>query len=111
MKKQATFTLCGKTYQAPMQICGFFAPEDERYEVILPYLKEGLENNDEVLNILESTSYDDHCGRLSNAGIDVVNGKIHKNPHDIEPMKFLPILIKRKMRFYRKQAANSSQTT
>ncbi len=64
-------TICGEIHTAPMHICGFFNSEDERYEVILPYLKEGLENNEEVLNILESTSYTDHCERMSNAGISV----------------------------------------
>lgn len=71
MAKHSSLTLCGETHQAPMHICGFFDSEDERYEIILPYLKEGLENNEEVLNILESTSYPDHCERLSNAGIPV----------------------------------------
>lgn len=42
-----------------------------RYDVILPYLKEGLQKNDEVLNILESTSFHDHCERLIQAGIPV----------------------------------------
>jgi hypothetical protein len=70
MKKQP-LTLCGEKHVAPMHICGFFDSEDERYDVILPYLKEGLENNEEVLNILESTSYQDHCKRLNNAGIPV----------------------------------------
>lgn len=71
MKKNQTLTLCGEIYSEPMHICGFFASEDERYEVILPYLKEGLENNEEVLNILESTSYTNHCERLSQSGISV----------------------------------------
>jgi hypothetical protein len=60
-----------RCHSTPLHICGFFDSENERYEVILPYLKEGLENNEEVLNILESTSYPDHCQRLSNAGIPV----------------------------------------
>ncbi len=64
-------TLCGEKLSAPIHICGFFDSEDERYEVILPYLKEGLEANEEVLNILESTSYSDHCNRLYKAGIAV----------------------------------------
>lgn len=71
MTKHTSLTLCGEIHQAPMHICGFFDSEDERYDIILPYLKEGLENNEEVLNILESTSYPDHCERLSNAGIAV----------------------------------------
>src|ERR1700741_5426579 len=71
MKIRQPLTLCGEQLSAPMHICGFFDSEDERYDVILPYLKEGLENNEEVLNILESTSYTDHCQRLSDAGISV----------------------------------------
>lgn len=71
MQKQKSLTLCGEVHTAPMHICGFFDSEDERYEVILPYLKEGLEGNDEVLNILESTSHADHCERLEQAGISV----------------------------------------
>lgn len=71
MKIQQPLTICGEKHSAPMHICGFFDSEDERYDVILPYLKEGLENNEEVLNILESISYSDHCERLSQAGIPV----------------------------------------
>lgn len=54
-----------------MHICGFFDSEEERYEIILPYLKEGLDNNEEVLDILESTSYSSHYQRLSKSGIPV----------------------------------------
>jgi hypothetical protein len=71
MQKHQSLTLCGEVHSAPMHVCGFFDSEDERYEVILPYLKEGMENNEEVLNILETTSYADHCKRLSGAGIPV----------------------------------------
>ena len=71
MKQSTSLTLCGEHHHAPMHVCGFFDSEDERYEVILPYMKEGLENHEEVLNILESTSFPDHYERLSNAGIPV----------------------------------------
>lgn len=71
MEKQQSFTLCGESLLAPMHICGFFNSHDERYDVILPYLKEGLENNEEVLNILESAAHHEHCDRLSKAGIPV----------------------------------------
>jgi hypothetical protein len=66
-----TLTLCGEKLSTPMHVCGFFDSEDERYDVMLPYLKEGLENKEEVLTILESTSFADHCERLSKAGITV----------------------------------------
>lgn len=78
MKINQPLTLCGEKLSASMHICGFFDSEDERYEVILPYLKEGLENNEEVLNILESTSYSDHCNRLNKAGV-AVNEKLESS--------------------------------
>lgn len=68
---EKSFTLCGQIHAAPMHICGFFDSEDKRYDVILPFLKEGLEKNDEVLNILESTSFENHCNRLAQVGIPV----------------------------------------
>lgn len=68
---QNSFTVCGETFVGPMHICGFFDSEEERYDVILPYIKEGLENNEEVINILESTSHRDHCDRLAKVGIAV----------------------------------------
>lgn len=71
MGEQTTLTICGEVHTSPMHICGFFDSEEERYETILPYLKEGLENNEEILNILETTSHDDHCQRLEEAGIAV----------------------------------------
>lgn len=71
MDKQKSFTVCGEQHNAPMHICGFFDSEDERYNIILPYLKEGLENNEEALTILESTSFANHCERLAGAGIAV----------------------------------------
>ena len=71
MQKDHQLTLCGEIHSAPIHVCGFFDSEEERYNVILPYLKEGLENREEVLNILESTSYSEHCERLSRAGIPV----------------------------------------
>lgn len=69
--KEQYFSVCGERLLAPMHICGFFDSVDQQYEIILPYLKEGLANKEEVLNILESTSYDEHCERLAGVGVPV----------------------------------------
>jgi len=69
MKKQQSITLCGETLKGPRHICAFFDSREEQYEVLLPYFKEGLDNKEEVITILESHSHGDHCSRLSHAGM------------------------------------------
>ncbi len=68
---QQPLTICGETLHAPIHICAFFDSRDEQYEVILPYMKEGLANQEKVVNILESACHHEHCERLANAGIPV----------------------------------------
>ncbi|WP_291143613.1 hypothetical protein [Flavobacterium sp. UBA7680] len=53
MNKQTSFSICGESLLAPMHICGFFDSREQQYEVIIPYIMEGLEANDKVINILE----------------------------------------------------------
>jgi hypothetical protein len=69
MAKKHSATLCGETLTGSVHVCAFFDSKDEQYEVLLPYYKEGLERNEEVLTILESRTHKDHVKRLSNAGI------------------------------------------
>ncbi len=70
MTKQA-LTICGEIHYAPIHICAFFDSRDEQYNVILPYIQEGLDNQEKVINILEGACHHEHCERLLNAGISV----------------------------------------
>jgi hypothetical protein len=63
--------LCGQDISRPGHICAFFDSREEEYDVLLPYLKEGVEANDEVLNVLDGHRVEDHRGRLERAGIPV----------------------------------------
>lgn len=63
------FSVFGESLSAPMHICGFFDSKEQQYEVILPYILEGLENNEKVVNILDGTLHTEHCKCLSNHGI------------------------------------------
>lgn len=71
MKRQQSVTLCGETLYGPRHICAFFDSREEQYDVLMPYFKEGLDNKEEVITILESHTHHDHCCRLSDAGISV----------------------------------------
>ncbi len=70
-KKQQTFTLCGETLTGPMHICAFFDSREEQYETLLPWIKEGINNKEEIVNILHGDLHCDHCSRLSKADIAV----------------------------------------
>jgi len=64
-------TLCGKKLKGLRHVCAFFASEEEMYEVLNPYLKEGIDVGDQVVTILESHSHTDHLAHLNEAGIEV----------------------------------------
>lgn len=66
-------TLCGKQLHGVRHICAFFDSRDEQYEVLTPYLKEGIDRGDQVLTILESKTHADHRERLTAAGIPVAD--------------------------------------
>jgi MEDS: MEthanogen/methylotroph, DcmR Sensory domain len=71
MNNQQSVTLCGETLTGSQHICAFFDSREEQYEILLPWLKEGIDNHEEVLNILAGNSHHDHCARLTEAGIPV----------------------------------------
>ncbi len=75
MKKKQTFSICGETLTGPMHICAFFDSRDEQYKTLLPWIKEGINNKEEVINILHSDQHCDHCDQLSQAGIPVEDAK------------------------------------
>lgn len=62
-------TLCGKQLHGLRHICAFFESENEQYDILTPYLKEGIDIGDRVVTILESDSHLGHFARLESAGI------------------------------------------
>lgn len=78
LKKQQPVTLCGETLTGPLHVCAFFDSREEQYDVLLPWLKEGLDNHEEVLTILAGDSHEDHYTRLAEAGIAVQEALANK---------------------------------
>lgn len=76
MKNQQLHSICGETLYAPIHVCAFFDSRDEQYEVILPYIQEGIDRKEKVINILEKACHHEHCKRLSDAGINVEEDSI-----------------------------------
>ena len=68
-------TLCGKQLHGLRHICAFFDSRDEQYQVLTPYLQEGIDRGDQVVTILESNSHPDHVSRLESAGVNVSDAR------------------------------------
>ncbi len=71
MKKPHPVKICGETLNAPLHICAFFDSREEQYEILLPWIQEGIDNEEGVLNILAGELHEDHHSRLAEAGIPV----------------------------------------
>jgi hypothetical protein len=52
-------------------VCGFFHSEDEQYSVLMPFIKEGLDNGERAWHVIDPARRDEHVRRLGEAGIDV----------------------------------------
>ena len=68
---QHSITLCGESIEGPLHVCAFFDSREEQYKTLLPWIKEGIENKEEIINILDGSLHNDHCCRLSDANIPV----------------------------------------
>jgi hypothetical protein len=52
-------------------ICAFFHNQDEEYEVLLPFIKQGLAKGEKASHIVDSKLRKEHLRRLESTGIDV----------------------------------------
>jgi hypothetical protein len=68
--------LCGQEIDQPGHICAFFTSRDEEYETLIPYLKDGVDAGEQVLNVLDEDRLRDHRARLEAAGVSVDDGRV-----------------------------------
>jgi len=52
-------------------ICAFFQSADEEYEVLLPYIRKGLELGQKAVHTIDPRRLEEHSRRLTTAGIPV----------------------------------------
>lgn len=52
-------------------VCAFFDSRVAEYDVLAPFFKEGLEQGEKALHIVNPDSMDEHRGKLAESGIDV----------------------------------------
>src|SRR3954447_7511771 len=69
MTKAKTMSLAGSVLADTRHICAFFN-NDEEYRVLLPLIKEGFDNGDKAVHVVNPGDSPDHLHRLALAGID-----------------------------------------
>src|SRR2546421_3207803 len=62
--------LAGSRLQSSRHVCAFFRTSDERYRVLLPFIKEGIERHERAFHIVDPALREDHLHRLQDVGID-----------------------------------------
>jgi MEDS: MEthanogen/methylotroph, DcmR Sensory domain len=63
--------LAGTTLDRYRHVCAFFHTRDEEYNVLLPFIKEGIERHEKAFHIVDPALRHAHVHRLEEAGIDV----------------------------------------
>lgn len=58
------------TELAHFHVCAFFDSRDEEYSVLGPFFKEGIDQDEKSIHIVNPAQVDDHRQRLTKAGID-----------------------------------------
>jgi len=62
--------LAGSRLQSSRHVCAFFRTSDERYRVLLPFIKEGIDRHERAFHIVDPALRQDHLHRLQAVGID-----------------------------------------
>lgn len=65
-----TVRLAGAELKGYRHVCAFFHTPDELYGTLLPFIKEGIEQQQKAFHIIDPDRRADHFQRLRAAGID-----------------------------------------
>lgn len=63
--------LAGRPLDRSRHVCAFFYSKNEEYQVLLPFIKEGIEHGDKAFHIVKHEHRPEHRRRLQQAGIAV----------------------------------------
>src|SRR5260221_13324664 len=59
-----------------MHICTYFRSSAERYHVLMPFIREGMEQGDRALHIVNPSFRSEHAQRVTEAGIDAARAQV-----------------------------------
>jgi hypothetical protein len=67
--------LVGSVLDRSRHVCAFFHHKEEKYRVLLPFIKEGFDQGDRAFHMVDPRYRAEHLRRLQQAGIDVAEAE------------------------------------
>lgn len=72
MKKNAEpVHLAGSVLSHSRHVCAFFHSQEEKYRVLMPFIREGFAQGDRAFHVVDPNHRDDHLRRLEAEGVDI----------------------------------------
>jgi hypothetical protein len=68
--------LFGENLDESMHICTFFRTSAEKYHVLMPFIREGMEQGDRAFHIVNPSLRSEHGQRMAEAGIDAARAEV-----------------------------------
>jgi hypothetical protein len=68
--------LFGENLDEGMHICTFFRTSAEKYHVLMPFIREGMEQGDRAFHIVNPSLRSEHTQRIAEAGIDAARAEV-----------------------------------
>ena len=68
---RTSFRLASDALRQHRHLCAFFSSQEEQYEFLLPFVKEGFESGERGFHIVDPTRVDEHRQQLVSSGIAV----------------------------------------
>lgn len=65
------FQLASEALRRHRHLCAFFSSQEEQYEFLLPFVREGLDNGERGFHIVDPARVHDHRSHLASSGIPV----------------------------------------
>lgn len=70
-----TIELARSTVECGCHACAFFHTRDEEYQILLPFVKDGLETGDKTFQFVDKTHRAERLARLRESGIDIADAE------------------------------------
>jgi hypothetical protein len=71
----APIPFAGSMLGAYRHVCAFFTSPQEEYDILLPFVSDGLERGERAYHVLPARHRDEHLEQLRKAGIDVAGAQ------------------------------------
>jgi hypothetical protein len=70
--KESAIGFAGSQFGEQRHVCAFFHNADEKYRVLLPFIKDGFDCGDRAFHVVDPDRYQEHLQRLESVGIDTL---------------------------------------